>query len=45
MKYPGVDYHAHHHAAYDWRTDPKFNKDIEKDVRGNSIIQLINRYG
>lgn len=34
MKYPGVDYSGHHHhEPYDWRKDPKVNKDIEEDTR------------
>lgn len=24
---------GHHHAPYDWRSDPKVNKDIEEDIR------------
>lgn len=24
---------GHHHDAYDWRDDPKVNKDIEEDIR------------
>jgi len=40
MKYPGVDYHSHHHDEYDWRTDPKYNKDLEYDPRdyGNQDV-------
>lgn len=41
MKYPGVDYGGHHHhEAYDWRKDPKVNKDLEENVMGkvNSSI-------
>lgn len=39
MKYPGVDYSGHHHhEAYDWRKDPKVNKDIEENVMGKFAI-------
>ena len=39
MKYPGVDYSGHHHhETYDWRKDPKVNKDIEENVMGNLYL-------
>jgi hypothetical protein len=41
MKYPGVNYGGHHHhETYDWRTDPKVNKDIEENVMGILIINI-----
>ena len=43
MKYPGVDYHSHHHDEYDWRIDPKYNKDLEYDPRG-LIIYILRKY-
>lgn len=42
MKYPGVDYHGHHDAEYDWRTDPSYNQDLETDPRGKDF-NLFNR--
>ena len=44
MTYPGVHYHGHHGGDYDWRNDPKYNKDIEVDPRGISIGSMIRTW-
>lgn len=40
MTYPGVHYHGHHSGEYDWRTDPKYNKDIEVDPRDIGLTKV-----